>query len=92
MRIKTIFLIIAVILLTIIITQNSADVTFNILFWHPVMSRLVVMLIMAVSGFVIGYMVGRPKAYRIDDSQPSFSNPTGVDPDTLSDEDRDYIG
>jgi putative membrane protein len=84
MRIKTMFLIVATILLTIIITQNSADVTFNILFWHPVISRL-------VAGFIIGYMIGRPRTIRIDESHPSLNNPTGTPPDTLSDEDREYI-
>jgi putative membrane protein len=91
MRIKTMFLIVATILLTIIITQNSADVTFNILFWHPVISRLVVMAVMTIAGFIIGYMIGRPRTIRIDESHPSLNNPTGTPPDTLSDEDREYI-
>lgn len=92
MRIKTLFIIIATILLTIIIMQNNDDVTFNILFWHPVVSKLVVMVVMTLAGFILGAMIARPRSIKIDDSHPSMNNPTGKAPDTLSDEDREYIG
>lgn len=49
------------------------------------------MAVVAIVSLIIGIMIGRPTKVRFDDSHPSFSNPTGKDPDTLSDEDRDYI-
>ncbi|WP_448700059.1 LapA family protein [Mucilaginibacter sp. AW1-3] len=91
MRIKTIFIIIVTILLTIIIMQNTRQVTFDILFWQASISGLVMMAVVAVISLVIGIMIGRPTKVRFDDSHPSFDNPTGKAPDTLSDEDRDYI-
>jgi len=91
MRIKTILLIIVTILLTIIITQNTQDVTFNILFWHPSFSALVMMAVVAIISLIIGIMIGRPTRVKFDDSHPSMDNPTGTPPNTLSDEDREYI-
>jgi uncharacterized integral membrane protein len=91
MRIKTILLIIVTILLTIIITQNTQDVTFNILFWHPSFSALVMMAVVAIISLIIGIMIGRPTRVKFDDSHPSMDNPTGASPNTLSDEDREYI-
>jgi uncharacterized integral membrane protein len=91
MRIKTIVLIIVTILLTVIIMQNTRPILFTILFWDVHISGLVMMAIVAIVSLVIGIMIGRPTKVRFDDSHPSFSNPTGNDPNTLSDEDRDYI-
>jgi len=91
MRIKTIFLIVVAILLTIVIMQNNQQIVFNFLFWHPVISNLVVMAFMAVAGLVIGALIARPRRIKIDESHPSLNNPTGTPPNTLSDEDRDYI-
>jgi uncharacterized integral membrane protein len=92
MRIKTMFLIVVTILLTIIIMQNTQDVTFGILFWDVRTSKLLVLAIMAVAGFIIGFMIGRPRTVKFDEEHPSMNNPNGKEPDTLSDEDRDYIG
>jgi uncharacterized integral membrane protein len=91
MRIKTIFLIVVTILLTIIIMQNNQTYNFNILFWHPLVSNLVVMAVIAIISFIIGILVGRPRKVKFDNSHPSLDNPTGTKPDTLTDEDREYI-
>ena len=100
MRLKTIFIIIVTILLTIVIMQNAEPVPFKVLFFDTTTSKLLMMAIMAVVGFIIGYLVGRPKKTRFtkefdhgydeheehtEDSQQKRRH------DTLSDEDRDYI-
>lgn len=92
MRIKTLFIIVATILLTIVIMQNNQDVTFSILFWNPRFSILIMLAITAIISLIIGLMLGRPRRATFDDSHPSMDNPTGSKPDTLSDEDKDYIG
>lgn len=92
MRIKTIFIIAITILLTIIIMQNNQDVTFSILFWSPRFSVLIMLAFFAIVSFIIGIMLGRPAKVKFDDSHPSMDNPTGTRNDTLSDEDREYIG
>jgi len=91
MRIKTIFLIVITILLTIVIMQNNQSYNFNILFWHPLVSNLVVMALIAIVSFIIGMLTGRPRKVKFDNSHPSLDNPTGKKTDTLSDEDREYI-
>ncbi|GAB3906527.1 hypothetical protein [Mucilaginibacter boryungensis] len=100
MRLKTIFIIVITILLTIVIMQNNAPVTFKVLFFSFYTSKLMMMLWVALAAFIIGYLVGRPKVKK-------FSNDYGHGYDerdentheglnqpqknTLSDEDRDYI-
>lgn len=91
MRIKTIFIIIVTILLTIIMMQNNQEVKFNILFSQFYISNLVVMAAMTVTGFILGLIVSRQRRIKIDDSQPSLNNPNGTKTSTLSDEDKDYI-
>jgi len=93
MRLKTIFIIVITILLTIVIMQNNEPVYFKVLFFTTRTSKLLMMAIIAVIGFVIGYLVGRPKRRLISDEYDHGYNE--VDPtagtSTLSDEDRDYI-
>jgi uncharacterized integral membrane protein len=100
MRIKTIFLIVITILLTIVIMQNSDPVYLKVLFFTTRTSKLWMMLWVALIGFVIGYLVGRPKTKKLgndyghgydegDDKTHEGLNKNR--PNTLSDEDRDYI-
>lgn len=98
MRLKTIFIIVITILLTIVIMQNTEPVPFKVLFFHTYTSKLLMMAIVAIIGCIIGFMIGRPKRTLLskdydhgyddsdddDDRHSSRSN-------TLSDEDRDYI-
>jgi hypothetical protein len=50
------------------------------------------MLFVAIVAFVLGYLAGRPKrAIRLGNG-PSNFEPGDEHPDTLSEEDRDYIG
>lgn len=100
MRLKTIFLIVATILLTVIIMQNSDPVYFKVLFFTTRTSKLMMMLIVAIIAFIIGFMVGRPKRTILSkdynhgyDERDSRTHEAGANnkTDTLSDEDRDYI-
>lgn len=99
MRIKTIFIIGITILLTIIIIQNADPVQFKVLFFETTISKLLMMLIVAFAGFIIGYLAGRPKRTRFtqdidhgydDDEHQDGTSRRGSN-NTLSDEDRDYI-
>ncbi len=91
MRLKTIFIIIVTVLLTVVIMQNTAAVPFNFLFATFYASKLVVLLSVAVVAFIMGVITGRP-------GKPKYNKATDLDAeepkkrtDTLSKEDRDYI-
>jgi uncharacterized integral membrane protein len=100
MRLKTIFIIVITILLTIVLMQNSDPVYFKVLFFTIHTSKLMMMLWVAIAGFVIGYLVGRPKIKKYGNEyghgydEHDESTHEGLQknqPNTLSDEDRDYI-
>lgn len=99
MRIKTIFIIVITILLTIILMQNADPVQFKVLFFETTTSKLLMMAIVALAGFIIGYLVGRPKRTRFtkefdhgyDEQEDNDGTSRRGNNNTLSDEDRDYI-
>lgn len=91
MRIKTMFIIFVTMLLTVVIMQNTKEVPFTFLFATFYVSKLVMLLMVAIVSFIVGVMVGRP-------SRPKYIQGREEDPeelktktDTLSQEDRDYI-
>jgi len=91
MRIKTTVIIIIAILLTIVLMQNTGPVTFKFLWATFMLSKLVMLSIVAVIAFVLGVLAGRPnKVQRLSDDfgERGFE---GRNPNTLSDEDRDYL-
>ena len=91
MSIKTIIAIIIAILLTVIIMQNNDEVRFTILFTTTYASKLVVMSAIAVAAFILGVIVGRPKKPKYDIEGYHDNQYNQDKPDTLSNEDRDYI-
>jgi putative membrane protein len=91
MSIKTITIIIITVLLTAALAQNTDDVTFAFLFMNFRISKLAIMIGMTVVGFVLGYLVGRPKKAKFDIEGYHDNIHTKEDKNTLSDEDRDYI-
>lgn len=91
MRLKTIFIIIVTIILTVVIMQNNQEVKFNILFWQPYISNLIIMVVLVVTGFMLGVLVARPRKIRINTDHEAIDHETNSPHDTLSDEDRDYI-
>lgn len=94
MKAKTIFIIVMTALLTIFLTVNSEPVDFDFLIGEPVpVSKLIVIGICVFIGFVLGFIVGRPrKTVSTYDTEieRGAQVPTQRTSD-LSDEDRDYI-
>lgn len=88
---KTIFIIILTALLTIFLMVNTEPVDFDFLFTTLAVSKLLVIGICIVVGFIIGFIVGRPrktiKSYD-DEIEKNLENKSKTE---LSDEDRDYI-
>ena len=91
MRIKTMFIIFVTVLLTVVVMQNTKEVPFNFLFATFYVSKLVMLLTVAIVSFIVGVLVGRPgrpKYIQRHDEEPEEPK---TKPDTLSQEDRDYI-
>ena len=91
MRIKTMFIIFITVLLTIAIMQNTDEVIFKFLFAKFYVSKLIILVIVAVIAFVIGVLVGRPGRPKYVPGQDMEIDDTKKTTNTLSDEDRDYI-
>ena len=93
MKPKTIFVIILTALLTIFLTVNSDAVDFDFIIGEPVsVSKLVVIGICVLIGFILGFIVGRPrKTVSSYDTEIEKDYPTTENKSTLSEEDRDYI-
>lgn len=91
MSIKNIIVLIIVVLLTVVFMQNTDEVKFTILFSSVYLSKVTVLLVVAVFAFIVGVLVGRPKNKKYNIGE-HYNNIHGKDnPDTLSDEDRNYI-
>jgi hypothetical protein len=91
MRIKTMFIIFIAVLLTVVIMQNTDKVLFTFLFTDFRVSKLVLLLIVAIVSFIIGVLVGRPGKPKYIPGQNEDINNFKKKSDTLSDEDREYI-
>lgn len=93
MTTKTITIIIITAILTIFLMVNNDPVDFNFIIGEPVeVSKLIVIGICIVIGFILGYIAGRPRktysSYNDDiDDKIDGELPTS----NLSEEDRDYI-
>jgi uncharacterized integral membrane protein len=90
MSIKTIFVITITILLTVILMQNTDSVKFTLLFTDVYISKLVMMTAVSVVAFILGVLIGRPKKPKYDIGA-YHDQLHKNDPNTLSDEDREYI-
>lgn len=91
MRIKTIIIILITVLLTVILMQNAGAVYFKFLWATFLMSKLLVLLFVAAISFVLGVLVGRPKKVRKLGGDYTDGNYDKGNPNTLSDDDKDYI-
>ena len=88
---KTIFIIAFTALITIFLMINTDAVEFNLIFVKTDISKLVVVGVCTLVGFILGYWTGKPK---VTISSYDKENPQDNPEDrrnTLSDEDRDYI-
>ncbi|MGZ3813015.1 MAG: hypothetical protein ACXVNN_11360 [Bacteroidia bacterium] len=91
MRIKTMVIIFITVLLTVVIMQNTKEVPFNFLFATFYISKLVMLLAVAVVAFIVGLLVGRPGRPKYIPGQDEGPDDLKKNTNTLSDEDRDYI-
>jgi uncharacterized integral membrane protein len=91
MRIKTIIIILITVLLTVLLMQNTGRDHLDFLWGTFYMSKLVLLMVVAVIAFILGYLVGRPK--RIPRLGGDYTETHGDknEPNTLSDEDKEYI-
>jgi putative membrane protein len=91
MRLKTIFIIIVTVIITVIIMQNADEVLFSLLFWNVYLSKLIVMAGLTLIGFIVGFLVGRPRKNPVIYNTTENEVKKQPESDTLSEEDRDYI-
>lgn len=93
MKTKTIFIIIATALLTAFLFLNNDEVEFNFIVVNNVLvSKLIVIGICVLIGFIIGFLVGRPrKTVSSYDTEIEKGYSNSETKANLSDEDRDYI-
>jgi lipopolysaccharide assembly protein A len=92
MSAKTISIIILTALLTIFLMVNTEAVDFNFLVTTVPVSKLLVIGVCIIIGFIIGFVVGRPrKTVSSYDDEIERNQPSIEKKNTLSDEDRDYI-
>jgi uncharacterized integral membrane protein len=98
MSLKTTLAIIITIGLTILIIQNTEEATFTILFASVILPKLVMLTAVSVSAFILGVLVSGSSSKKVRDHYDDYDD-EGDDendqprrrPDTLSDEDREYI-
>ncbi|GGE67721.1 uncharacterized protein DUF1049 [Pedobacter psychrotolerans] len=89
---KTIFIIILTALLTAFLFLNSDEVAFNFIVVDGVfVSKLLVIGVCVIIGFIIGFIVGRPKKTVSSYDNEIERNQTISTKKELSDEDREYI-
>ncbi|PWS29919.1 lipopolysaccharide assembly protein LapA domain-containing protein [Pedobacter paludis] len=91
MSTKTIFIIILTALLTIFLMVNTEPVDFDFLVTTVAVSKLLVIGICIIIGFIIGFIVGRPRKTVSSYDDEIEKNHPQVNKKELSDEDREYI-
>ena len=91
MKGKTIFIIAFTAVITIFLMMNTDAVEFNFIFFKKDVSKLLVVGVCTLTGFILGYWAGKPKttisSYDTENPQDSPEDRRNA----LSDEDRDYI-
>jgi uncharacterized integral membrane protein len=92
MRIKTITIVLITVILTAVLMQNTDNVNFNFLWATFRVSKLVVLALVALIAFILGVLVGRPKRVKRLGGDFNDDNSDARRTNTLSDEDKDYIG
>ena len=96
MRTKTILIIIFTVLITVFLMMNTDKVKFDYIFGEGEISKLVVVGVCTLIGFILGFWAGRPKTVvstydqKFDDHHEGHK-PAELPKDGLSEEDREYI-
>lgn len=90
---KTITIIILSVLLTIFLMVNNDAVSFDFIIWKDVqLSKLIVIGVCILIGFILGFIAGRPrKTYTSYNDEIERGYNEQQPKSNLSDEDRDYI-
>ncbi len=92
MRIKTIFIILFTAVFTVFLMMNTDAVKFNFIFFEKDISKLIVVGVFTLLGFILGYWVAKPKTVvSTYDEKFDENTPDADHRNTLSAEDRDYI-
>jgi putative membrane protein len=95
MRPKTIFIIIFTVVITIFLMMNTDKVPFDYIFGEAQISKLVVVGVCTLFGFILGYWAGRPRTvistYDQKYDEHNDHKPIDTPKDGLSEEDREYI-
>jgi hypothetical protein len=104
MGFKTISIIVLSVCITILFMQNTDDVTFKLFFASIAITKLWLMAIMLVIGFVLGAILTKPNSslpikpfnenvpLEVNNNYEDDQEYIRMEPKTgLSDEDRDYI-
>lgn len=89
MSFKTISIIVLTVLLTVFLMVNNDAVEFNFVIGKPLQfSKLIVIGVCILIGFILGFIAGRPrKTYSSYNDEIEGNNQS----QQLSDEDKDYI-
>ena len=88
---KTIFIIILTVLLTVFLMVNTEPVDFDFLVATVPVSKLLVIGICIVIGFIIGFVAGRPRKTVSSYDDEIERKQTTTNKKELTDEDREYI-
>lgn len=82
MRPKVIVGIVLVILLVVLVAQNTASVTYRFLLWSVSMSQVILFPLAALIGFLLGFIVGsmsrRPAAAKGAAAGPPAATKSGT--------------
>lgn len=93
MKFKTIFILFLTVVLTVFLTVNRDAVDFDFIIGDPVpVSKLLVIGVCVLIGFILGYIAGRPRK-TLSSYDPEIEKAGNADSNasSLSEEDRDYI-
>ena len=64
MKTKIILLLVVFVLLTGLLAQNTGIVTYRLLFWTVSLSQVVIVPLVALAGFVLGFVIGAARRRR----------------------------
>ena len=98
MRIKTFFIILITVLVTIVLMNNTEEIDMW-LFGTTRISKLIILAVVFVLGFIVGALIMRPRKKKVltDEEEDIYpeedpqNTPVNTYKSKLSDEDRDYI-
>lgn len=76
MKAKTIVILVLIVLFLIILLQNMQVVTLRLFFWKIAMSQIILIPLVMLIGFVLGYIVAKVTGnhYRRERSEEAHSN------------------